>query len=196
MARRRAPPSQGWKTFLRNHADGIAAMDPFVVPTVSFRLLYGLLIIKHSRRKILWLGVTAHPTAEWLANQRECVDHLNLRRILRDYAAYYNGSRTHRALNHDSPIHRMFQTIGTVNSRLVLGGLQHRYCRIWVFRHTQDSCRETLSWCRRTRTSACNDTCCHSGLIPACFTTVLQRADSSRMKASKSSGVPLCTSAP
>jgi hypothetical protein len=42
MVRRRGPPSQGWKTFLRNHADGIAAMDLFVVPTVSFRLLYGL----------------------------------------------------------------------------------------------------------------------------------------------------------
>ena len=69
MARRRGPPSQGWKTFLRNHADGIAAMDLFVVPTVSFRLLYGLLIVGHGRRRILWLGVTAHPTAEWVANQ-------------------------------------------------------------------------------------------------------------------------------
>ena len=69
MARRRGPPSQGWKTFLRNHADGIAAMDLFVVPTVSFRLLYCLLIIGQGRRQILWLGVTAHPTAEWIANQ-------------------------------------------------------------------------------------------------------------------------------
>jgi transposase InsO family protein len=69
MARRRGPPSQGWKTFLRNHADGIAAMDLFVVPTVSFRLLYGLLIMGHGRRQILWFGVTAHPTAEWIANQ-------------------------------------------------------------------------------------------------------------------------------
>src|ERR1700759_529384 len=69
MARRRAPPSQGWKTFLRNHAEGIAAMDPFVVPTISFRLLYGLLIVDHDRRQILWLGVTAHPTAERIANQ-------------------------------------------------------------------------------------------------------------------------------
>ena len=69
IARRRAPPSQGWKTFLRNHADGIAAMDLFVVPTISFRLLYGLLIMGHGRRQILWFGVTAHPTAEWIANQ-------------------------------------------------------------------------------------------------------------------------------
>ena len=63
----RKPPSQGWRTFLRNHADGIAAMDLFVVPTLSFRLLYGLLIMRHDRRKMLWLGVTNHPTAEWIA---------------------------------------------------------------------------------------------------------------------------------
>src|SRR6059058_5554270 len=69
MARRRRPPSQGWKTFLRNHADGIASMDLFLVPTVSFRLLYGLLILQHNRRKLVWLAVTAHPSAEWLARQ-------------------------------------------------------------------------------------------------------------------------------
>ena len=57
------------RTFLRNNADGIAAMDMFVVPTISFRLLYGLLIMGHGRRHILWFGVTAHPTAEWIANQ-------------------------------------------------------------------------------------------------------------------------------
>ena len=68
MTRRRAPPSQGWKTFLYNHADGIAAMDLFIVPTISFRLLYGLLIVGHGRRQILWFGVTAHPTVEWIAN--------------------------------------------------------------------------------------------------------------------------------
>jgi len=69
MVKRRGLPSQGWKTFLHNHADGIAAMDMFVVPTISFRLLYGLLIMGHGRRQILWFGVTAHPTAEWVANQ-------------------------------------------------------------------------------------------------------------------------------
>src|SRR6202011_550064 len=69
MARGRRPPSQGWKTFLHNHADGIASMDLFVVPTISFRLLDGLLIMDHDRRQILWLGVTAHPTAEWISRQ-------------------------------------------------------------------------------------------------------------------------------
>jgi len=52
MARRRRPPSQGWRTFLLNHADGIASIDLFVVPTISFRLLYGLLVLGHSRDKL------------------------------------------------------------------------------------------------------------------------------------------------
>jgi hypothetical protein len=69
MAKGRRPPSLGWKTFLHNHADGIASMDLFVVPTVSFRLLYGVPILQHARRELLWLGVTAHPTAEWIAQQ-------------------------------------------------------------------------------------------------------------------------------
>ena len=69
MATGRRPPSQGWRTFLRNHADGIASMDLFVVPTISFRLLYGLLVLRHGRRQIMSLGATAHPTAEWIARQ-------------------------------------------------------------------------------------------------------------------------------
>jgi len=69
MAKRRRPPSQGWKTFLRNHADAIASIDMFVVPTISFRLLYGLAILRHSRRELLWLGVTSCPNAEWIARQ-------------------------------------------------------------------------------------------------------------------------------
>jgi transposase InsO family protein len=69
MARRRRPPSQGWRTFLTNHTDGMASIDLFVVPTISFTLLYGLLVLHHDRRRILWLGVTAHPTAEWIARQ-------------------------------------------------------------------------------------------------------------------------------
>ena len=69
MARRRRPPSQGWRTFLSNHADGIASIDLFVVPTISFKLLYGLLILRHDRRRILWVGITTSPTAEWIARQ-------------------------------------------------------------------------------------------------------------------------------
>ena len=44
-------------------------MDLFIVPTISFRLLYGLLILQHGRRELVWMGVTAHPTAEWIACQ-------------------------------------------------------------------------------------------------------------------------------
>src|SRR6266852_6133998 len=67
MAKGRRPPSQSWWTFLRNHADGIASVDLFVVPTITFRLLYGFVVLRHRRRQIVSFGVTAHPTAEWLA---------------------------------------------------------------------------------------------------------------------------------
>src|SRR4029450_8831964 len=55
----RTQSKAGWRTFISNHAQGIAALDLFVVPTLSFRLLFGLLILRHDRREILWLGVTA-----------------------------------------------------------------------------------------------------------------------------------------
>ena len=63
------PSGQTWWTFLRNHADGIASIDLFVVPTITFKLLFGLVIMRHSRRQIVHFAVTAHPTAEWLAQQ-------------------------------------------------------------------------------------------------------------------------------
>jgi transposase InsO family protein len=195
MAKRRKPPSQGWRTFLRNHADGVAAMDLFVVPTLSFRLLYGLLIMRHDRRRMLWLGVTAHPTAEWITHQlneacgweqpliylirdrdgaygdvfkrrlhamgirdrpsaaeslwqnghcerligsvrRECLDHVvvlgerHLRSVLLRYLQYYNSDRTHLALCKDAPISRATQSVGTIRSTPILGGLHHQYARI------------------------------------------------------------------
>ena len=58
-----------WKAFLKNHMDGIAAMDFFTVPTVLFRQLYGFFIISHARRKIIHFAATFHPTAEWVAQQ-------------------------------------------------------------------------------------------------------------------------------
>ena len=62
-------PSQTWKTFLRNHAEAIAAVDMCVVPTLTFDLLFALLVLGHGRRQLLWFEVTRHPTAEWLARQ-------------------------------------------------------------------------------------------------------------------------------
>jgi transposase InsO family protein len=62
-------PSQGWKTFFRNHAQAIAAIDLFVVPTLTFERLFAFLVLGHGRRQLLWFEVTRHPTAEWLACQ-------------------------------------------------------------------------------------------------------------------------------
>jgi transposase InsO family protein len=62
-------PSQGWRTFLRNHAPDIAAMDLFVVPTIGFSLLYAFVIVRLDRRDLVWINVTSNPTAEWIARQ-------------------------------------------------------------------------------------------------------------------------------
>ena len=194
MVKRRGPPSQGWRTFLHNHAPDIAAMDLFVVPTIGFDLLYAFVIVRLGRRDLVWINVTAYPTADWIARQiteafpwneaprymirdrdriygtvvtrrlramgirdepaapaspwqngvverligsirRESVDHMivlgeaHLRRILKSYARYYNGVRTHRSLNKDAPVSRSVQRTGVIRSRAILGGLHHHYGR-------------------------------------------------------------------
>jgi transposase InsO family protein len=195
MVKRRGPPSQGWRTFLHNHAPDIAAMDLFVVPTIGFDLLYAFVIVRLGRRDLVWINVTAHPTADWVARQlteafpwneaprylirdrdriygavvtrrlramgirdkptapaspwqngvaerlvgsirRESVDHVivlgeaDLLRILKSYARYYNGVRTHRSLNKDAPVSRSVQRTGVIRSRAILDGLHHHYSRI------------------------------------------------------------------
>src|SRR3979490_3017091 len=69
MVKRRGPPSQEWPTFLHNHAPDIAAMDLFVVPTIGFHLLYAFVIVRLGRRDLVWINITANPTAEWVARQ-------------------------------------------------------------------------------------------------------------------------------
>src|ERR1700693_2777878 len=69
MVKRRGPPSQGWRTFLRNHAPNIAAMDLFVVPTIGFDLLHAFVIVRLGRRDLVWINVTAYPSADWIARQ-------------------------------------------------------------------------------------------------------------------------------
>src|ERR1700733_12550735 len=195
MVKRRSPPSQGWRTFLQNHAPDIAAMDLFEVPTIGFKLLYGFVIVRLDRRDLVWINVTTNPTAEWVARQiteafpwdeapgymirdrdriygavvrrrlramgirdrptapaspwqngfaerligsirRECLDHIivlgeaHLRRILKFYADYYNGVRTHRSLNKDTPTGRSIQLTGSIKSLAILGGLHHHYVRV------------------------------------------------------------------
>jgi transposase InsO family protein len=91
MARSGRGRSQTWKTFLQNHTAGTAAMDFLIVPTVGFRLLFVLAILRHERRRLISLSVTANPTAEWIARQLteafpwdEAPDHL-----IRDRDASY-----------------------------------------------------------------------------------------------------------
>ena len=69
MVRHRKPPSQTWRTFLENHVHSLVSVDFFTVPTIWFEVLYVFLVLAHDRRRILHFGVTAHPTAEWTAQQ-------------------------------------------------------------------------------------------------------------------------------
>src|ERR1700687_1785783 len=69
MVRHRKPPSQAWRAFLENHVKNLVSVDFFTVPTVRFQVLYVFLVLAHNRRRILHFGVTAHPTAEWTAQQ-------------------------------------------------------------------------------------------------------------------------------
>src|SRR5258705_4613687 len=69
MVPRRDRPLQTWETFLRNHMEGTASIDLFVVPTIAFQQLFAFLVLGHKRRQLLWFAVTRNPTAEWLARQ-------------------------------------------------------------------------------------------------------------------------------
>jgi putative transposase len=69
MVRRRKPLSQTWRTFLDNHLKTLVSVDFFVVPTIRFQILYVFLVLAHDRRRIVHFAVTAHPTAEWTAQQ-------------------------------------------------------------------------------------------------------------------------------
>ena len=195
MLRIRRPPSQSWRTFLHNHAGAIASIDLFVVPTIALRMLFGFVVLHHGRRQLVHVGVTAHPTAEWLSHQiseafpwdraprhlirdrdgafgeifkqrlhamgirdrptaprspwqnayverligsirRDCLDHLiivderHLRKLLRDYADYYNRLRTHLSLNKDAPLGRPVQSHGVLRQLPHFGGLHHSFVRM------------------------------------------------------------------
>jgi Integrase core domain len=170
-------------------------MDFLIVPTAGFRLLSAWVVLSHDRRQFLSFGVTARPTAKWVAGQiteafpwgeapnyplhdrdtayggavtkrlkamgirdrpiaprspwqnghverligsirRECLDHVvvfgeaHLRRILTEYASYYNAVRTHLALDKDAPCHRPIRRCGSVTARPILGGLHGHYARM------------------------------------------------------------------
>jgi hypothetical protein len=69
QVRHRKPPSQTWQTFLRNHTKDFVSIDFFVVPTITFQLLFTFVILSHDRRRLVHFAVTANPTAEWTARQ-------------------------------------------------------------------------------------------------------------------------------
>ncbi len=69
MSRPPKPPSQTWRTFLRNHANCMASMHFFVLPTATLRLLFVFIVLHHERRRIVHFGVPAQPTAAWVAQQ-------------------------------------------------------------------------------------------------------------------------------
>ena len=69
IVRSRKPPSQNWRTFLENHVKTTVSIDFFTVPTIRFQVLYVFLVLAHDRRRIVHFNVTAHPTAEWTAQQ-------------------------------------------------------------------------------------------------------------------------------
>jgi putative transposase len=196
MVRRRKPPSQTWRTFLENHVKSMVSVDFFAVPTIRFQILYVFLVLAHDRRRLVHFAVTAHPTAEWTAQQmreafpwdtapryllrdrdrifgkdfvdqvkamgikqvlsaprspwqrayvervigtirRECLDHMIvfnercLYRHLQSFINYSHRSRTHLALEKDSPEPRPIPPppSGRIIAFPEVGGLHHRYER-------------------------------------------------------------------
>jgi putative transposase len=98
MVRSRKPPSQTWRTFLENHTQQLVSIDFFTVPTIHFQVLYVFLVLAHDRRRVLHFNVTAHPSAEWTAQQlREAFLFAQLPRfLLRDRDAIFgNDFREH-----------------------------------------------------------------------------------------------------
>jgi len=86
MVRPRRPPSQAWRTFLKNHAPDLIALDFFTVPRATFRVLFVLVVLTHGRRQLVHFNVTEHPTAEWTARQllEACALEEGSRYLIRD----------------------------------------------------------------------------------------------------------------
>jgi transposase InsO family protein len=97
MLRPRRPPSSAWRTFLNNHATDLIALDFFMVPTATFRVLFVLIVLTHSRRRLVHFNVTEHPTAEWTARQllEACTREESPRYAIRDRDSVY-GERFSR----------------------------------------------------------------------------------------------------
>jgi transposase InsO family protein len=92
------PPSQSWKTFLKNHVGGIVAIDFFTVPTIRLRVLFVFLMMEHQRRRVLHFGITEHPSAEWAAQQlvEAFTERYAKPYLVRDRDAIYGNAFRHR----------------------------------------------------------------------------------------------------
>ena len=99
MLRLRRPPSQAWRAFVMNHAQGLIALDFFTVPTATFRVLFVLIVLTHNRRRLVHFNVTEHPTAEWTARQRleACALEEGPRYLIRDRDQVYGERFSHQA---------------------------------------------------------------------------------------------------
>jgi len=96
---RQRPPSQNWRTFLRNHGSEIWAVDLFTVQTLALRTLYAIVFIAHGRRRIVNVKVTEHPTAQWIWRQLIEATPWNTRPqyLLRDHDRSYGKDFIQRA---------------------------------------------------------------------------------------------------
>jgi transposase InsO family protein len=99
MLRPRRPPSPAWRTFLKNHAPDLIALDFFTVPTATFRVLFVLVMLTHSRGRLMHFNVTEHPTAEWTARQllEACALEEGPRYLSRDRDQVYGERFSHQA---------------------------------------------------------------------------------------------------
>jgi hypothetical protein len=90
------PPSQNWKTFLKNHGSEIMAIDFFTVPTFTFKVLFVFVVLAYRRREVLHFNVTEHPTAEWIARQlvEAVADRDSPRYLIRDRDRVYGRAVT------------------------------------------------------------------------------------------------------
>jgi Integrase core domain len=99
MLRPRRPPSQTWRTFLKNHAQDLIALDFFAVPTATFRVLFVFVVLSHGRRRLVHFNVTEHPSAEWTARQllEACGLEGSPRYLIRDRDQVYGERFSHQA---------------------------------------------------------------------------------------------------
>ncbi len=91
--RQRRPPSQVWRTFLKNHAQDLIALDFFTVPTATLRVLFVLVVLSHGRRRLRQFNITEHPTAEWTGRQliEACGPEDSPRYLIRDRDQVYGN---------------------------------------------------------------------------------------------------------